>query len=201
MTYLFIGGGKGDERKDFLYCSYRQVYSKGVNTHGSDILVASSFGWGMGAQVGDLGWKKGEWHHLTITWKRDNNAYALALYCDGKKIDSIRNAALGKDIPTIGDDWTIRVGAEWLNSCYGTINAIKISSVALSAEEIAKNADVKPEADRFTLLLDTFNKVEKADKQNGVTVPEKGVQGKISGAFETVDGKFGPAVKLNAVEE
>jgi hypothetical protein len=144
-------------------------------------------------------WNEDTWHHLAVTWKRVGAKVRLRISVDGKLRASEEREPQGPiELP---EDAVIAVGAHYFNSCYATVDGVRISIVERTPEEIAESAKGEMAWDRLTLLLDRFESVKASGRRGAVTTTEKGDAGAVLGTYEIVDGKFGKAVKLHAVEE
>ncbi len=119
-------------------------------------------------------WQEGELHHLSLTW---NNQ--LCLYVDGQLM--IQNDHVGLIPETPG---TTAVSLTVSNPGF-EVDELRVSDVERKPE-MPKSSYI---ADVNTLLLDHYDEIRGTN-----TTPAKGTPGKLRGAPEMVDGKFGKAL-------
>jgi hypothetical protein len=176
-------------------------YSEGLDRHGASLRLSGDVtSASLDAPYDDLpNWHQGTWHHLAVTWKRVGAKMRLGIFVDGKLQASEEREPEGPIV--LPEDAVIGVGAHYFNSCYATVDGVRLSVVERTPEEIARSAEQEMAWDRLTLLLDRFERVEQSGRRRAVTTTEKGDAGTVLGTYEIVHGKFGNAVKLHAVEE
>jgi hypothetical protein len=144
--------------------------------------------------------KAGEWHHLALTWS--GGALPLFnLYVDGKPAAwPVRMKA-----PPFGDLRELRFNLQ-ANSYQDShsIDDLRISSIARSAEEIQQSAQAgRSVADRYTILLDRFEQFRHEGDRHWTT-PEVHATGLESetglilrrDCVELVEGKSGKALRF-----
>lgn len=130
-----------------------------------------------------LDWRRGEWHHLALTWGEE-----LCLYADGTLVAQKPFTGLLAGRP----GWD-RYGSLLLGG----------SAVTLAVDELHLSRTVRPEfdltqppsADENTLLLDHL---EGEDESTPLprTKPERGAGGRLSDLAQFGEGKFGRALWL-----
>ena len=145
---------------------------------------------------------RGEWHHLAVIWETARDT-TVSLYLDGERV--IPPVTLGVPIWDELDDMTFNLPSATHYPTY-TIDDLRISSVARTPQEIKTTAAAGTiQADRFTLLLDRFDSLQKID---GVTWTEPQVMchskglpgGRITNpAVESVPGRAGQALRIDRV--
>lgn len=126
-------------------------------------------------------WKPGEHHVVAFCWKGDRRQ----LFVDG--VGGEDTKVLGP-LPIDLEQAVIRVGG---GCSLFAIDAIRISSVRRTAQELKAAVDHAPQADVYTLLLDHF------DDTPAVLGGMPADQSRRSdGATVSVEGKFGRALQL-----
>jgi len=198
MTYLFVG-----KQKEMTVInlqsqySYKRKLKKGVGNI-SGVMFKSVSGV-LYEKLKD--WKKGTWHLLAFTWKNEGTKCLVEIFVDG--ISQAKYDGETIDVLALEDDSVIQIGSFFFNSCYATVDAMRISMVARTPEELKRSFTEGLIRDRFTLLLDNFDKivVDERDQNSVTTITAEGKEGRIIGAYRVVDGKFGKALKLHVVEE
>lgn len=143
------------------------------------------------------GLKKGATVHLGFTWTYEDGAYRCAVYLNGTRL----REQLGGGVAPFryGADAAIWIGSPHYRSAYGTLHALRFSSVARSPEAFrAAGENRRFEADEATLYIEDFRSLDSAK-----TGPQPlGRGGRLDGAYlihETGDGRR--AVQLNAYDE
>lgn len=146
--------------------------------------------------------KEGEWHTLAATWQLTGTNYALNLYLDGKSVKTQAmpvSPTMGgvnideKDLLCIGYPGRVR----------GTLQSVRVSKRARSAEEIAaadKAGLVKDDATTLLLTGDTVFKM-KADRFEDLVNKEGRTlrippEGMVFGKLEPVSGRDGKAFRF-----
>jgi len=197
MTYLFVGKPKEMTAINLQsQYSYREKLKKGNGTI-SGVMFKSIAGV-LYEKLKD--WKKGTWHLLAFTWKNEGTKCLVEIFVDGISRAKCEGETI--EILALEDDSVIQIGSYFFNSCYATVDAMRISMVARTPEELQKSFTEGLIRDRFTLLLDNFDKiVVDKNKDSVTTITAEGQEGRIIGAYRVVDGKFGKALQLHVVEE
>ena len=201
MTYVQVRDESG--RRDILYALARSV------SEGRDlgVVVGEVESFVSATRPEALGWRgKGEWHYLAITWKTDLNRCVLKLYQDGRLIE--QGAGAQSEPLLVTEKMQMHIGNSNFGYSFATVDELRVSAVERSAEEI-KTASFRWDRlstgfkwDRFTLLLDHFDRVEPdTSGKASWTFAEGGVRGHIEGAFRAVPGRSGRALQLHVVEE
>ncbi|HID06676.1 MAG TPA: hypothetical protein EYP10_05955, partial [Armatimonadetes bacterium] len=130
-----------------------------------------------------LKWRRGEWHHLALTW-----GDAIRIYADGKLMAERKFTGLFGGRP----GWD-RYGSLLLGGSAVTIDVdeLRISQIARTQFELMK----PPVVDAHTLLLD---RMECRDERTPIrrTKVEMGQGGLLSELAQFCDGKFGGALRL-----
>lgn len=167
-------------------------------TSSKDVFVTVGSASG-GIRLSRLGWKqKREWHCLAVTWRYDNGQYTRKVYVDGK----FRDKVVADQKPmAMRADAKILVGAYYFNCCFAAVDQLRVSAVERTEAEIADSAKNGLKWDVFTLLFDDFDKIEPRGKGKAITRAAKGKAGTIEGSYRLIDGKFGKALQLHAIEE
>lgn len=198
MTYVFVGTpGKSSVFSLISQYSYNEMLKEGAGSlrfHGK-MQAKGSFD----VPYAELKWAKGQWHALAVTWKKTGARYLCRIFVDGAP-KAQQETELAEQF-SLGESDVIQIGAHFLNSCYAAVDAIRVSSVERTDEEIRQSAVEGPAWDRYTLLLDDFESIDERVPKNVFTIAEKGQKGTISGACRIVDGPHGKALKLHVVEE
>jgi hypothetical protein len=138
--------------------------------------------------LGPPHWKPGEKHHVAMTWSGRKRSLFIDGVCEWM---ARKGKGVSKDVEVEGEitgDLTnarIQFGG---GAGFVTVDEIQIRRVALTTEEIIAAKDAPLVADVNTLLLDRCD--------GGPPEIVSGEGGKITGAYEVVDGKFGKALKL-----
>ena len=208
MTYFWVGCDS--TRSAHLSIAFRSGYNSSKDENSAALSVSGSLmTMPLSAPVSTLSegrgevaekWRRGQWHHLAVTWEKKGRMMHLRLFIDGVPVDSKEERTSAP--PVLAADAVIRIGARYHNSCYATIDSLRLSAVVRSQEEIAGSVKSGHGLDRFTLLLDEFEKIGTAeDGRRAHTTAMTGDRGSVTGSFEQVPGRFGDALKLNTVEE
>ena len=149
--------------------------------------------------------KKGEWHHLAITWKDTGGGkYDCALFADGKEV-AREKFTLKENVLQNDKTNTLLFGS--LVRCYASINEIKISNTALSPKEIKSDAKRSMKKDKTTTLLLNSSSWSKLKKVKASIAEGNSYDfykrpssvyknGQILGAYSLIKGKYGKAVQL-----
>lgn len=155
--------------------------------------------------VGKLGWVKGDWHFLAITWEKTDKGFEASMTMDGgkpKKAEFVKNP--GVDVEKSFNN-LIRIGNRF--EAWATVNAFRISNRVRSEKEIQDSFMNGLKSDEDTLLYhdgETLSKLKKIrirydkkgkpkTKKGKIKVHKDGV---IHGYYKIVPGKFGKAIKL-----
>lgn len=126
-------------------------------------------------------WKKGEWHHIAISWGSE-----IRLYGDGKLLAKHPYKGLLPEGVKGGEFWLGR------GLCEMDVDEFCISDV--QREPRGHLGELQP--DEHTLLLEKFDDIR---QDGGVvrTIPQKAAKAGIaSSGIKLVDGKFGRAIRL-----
>jgi hypothetical protein len=149
-----------------------------------------------------FGWSKpGEWHSVAFTWKLEGARYTLSMYQDGRLVS--RESDTATVIPTIGPETELAVGSTGEGPAFITVDEVRVSAVARTPEEIAA-AFASREAfqwDALTVLLDHCDAQPVPPAGSCTYTTADGVRGRVLGAAQSVDGRFGKALRLHAIEE
>lgn len=195
MTFLFVGSPSANPLFTVIfkgtYDPNRNVDRRHIAYTGDILRIATQ------PESDPLGWKKGEWHFLAVTWKDIGPKYQCQIYVDGKLLINHESDTRREIILT--EDAVIRVGSNNYAGSYATVDSIRLSSVVRTAEEIAASYKNGFAWDRYTLLLDKFENLEEG--KGVTTTPEHGKQGVILGSYEYVDTPTGKGIKMHVVEE
>jgi len=147
---------------------------------------------------------KGDWHHIAITWQGLPQA-TVAIYCDGALV--FRPLELQVPLWARLDDDKFILTASPYHDAW-TMDELHISGIARTPEEIKASFERRrAEPDRFTLLLDDFENVEKDDTGALITHPRvithtpDGIGGREQRrtCLELVDGINGRGLKTLAI--
>lgn len=198
MTFFCVGGGRNIK---FAVQAVNR-YTKSLDRHTSQVWASGIItGRGFGIDITAISnWQTDTWHYVAFTWKMDGEKYDNKLYIDGKEVARQVTAPNASAVITPQD--VLRVGATYFNSSYGTVDEIKVSTVARSAEEIAKSFSAGFTRDRFTSILDKFESLKAVGKVSETSSVE-GVNGIVAGTFKEVAGRKqgSKALQLHVVEE
>ncbi|MBI4027426.1 MAG: hypothetical protein HY360_20745 [Verrucomicrobia bacterium] len=207
--WLINGLDMGAASKELAACPFDLIFPD-QNAH----YILNYIHWGKAiAQVGygklnhsyvwspPLAWKPGEFHHLAWTW----SGRKRSVYADGTAGGKGNKRGHEYDIPAevtvegplVGDltDGRIEIGRGYSAII---IDEIRISSIARTAEEIAKGWQAAPKKDATTLLLDHC---EEGDPDVIAISKERTLEGeligrRLEGGHESVKGRFGNAIQL-----
>jgi len=115
-------------------------------------------------------WKKGEWHHVAVSWDKE-----FTLWIDGQKAGSREYDGLPRS----------SIDQVNMGLIYGkfAVDEIRISNIA----RIPQTMDVPFDHDSNTLLLEHFNDVKRSFTSEDNIAPE----------FGLIPGKFGKALLLH----
>lgn len=190
MCYFRLSNGpKGDARIGLI--ARHSTSSKDV--------FATVDGASGGEKLQRLGWqKRGEWHHLAMTWRFGNGQYRRKLYVDGKLADK---CVSDRPLMVLHEEAQVYVGACYFNCCFAAVDQLRISAVERTEQEIKDSAEKGMTWDRLTLLFDDFGNIETGPDKSATTRSEKGKVGTVKGAYKLIDGRFGKALQLHVVEE
>lgn len=141
-------------------------------------------------------WKKGEWHHIGLTWKGN----IAKFYLDGKLIEEAKsNRPLSGQVKEgkifIGDRWS----AENIKTEV-VIDELRISNIERKQEELGFYSSESLKVDPFTLLLENFEEISEGEKTLTKPVFISGLSGEKGGevsGVKIVDGKFGKGLSLH----
>lgn len=126
-------------------------------------------------------WKRGEWHHIAISWGDE-----IRLYCDGNLLAKHPYKGLLKNGAINGE---FRLGR---GICEMDVDELCISDI--QREPRGHLGPLYP--DEHTMLLEKFDDL-RHDVAAAKTSPAKGASaGIVSSSVKLVDGKFGRAIRL-----
>lgn len=176
-----------------LFCpSTREKAVLTLVTNGSKVcmigyLLPVNQSWVPNSPKGQAGvnWKKDEDHVVAFTWKGNERQ----VFVDGvpgplTKVEGPLTFDLAKSM--------IRIGAGY--SLF-SVDALRISNVCRSAQELESAASSEPKADPYTLLLDQF------DQQPQVFAGKTEGGERETERVSVIDGRFGKALQLWSVAQ
>lgn len=128
-------------------------------------------------------WKKGEWHHIAVSWGEE-----VRLYEDGKLLAKRPYKGLLPVVPTDLKGGYLSLGS---GTCEMDVDELCISNV--QREPRGHTGPLQP--DEHTLLLENFDRIDRSPMAV-TTVPLAAAGGRgqvMSSSLELVDGRFGRA--------
>lgn len=165
FRHFFAVGGLGKGQRHMQLYRY---YRSGLIWLVRNPAVKGNFSIGMSNEF--RRWKKGEWHHLAITW--DKNTKEVRLYCDGKFARGVYNADyFPAEAANLGGEFVLNTLVNAPNNDIESrtvIDDFYIFDRAVGERQIAElmNVGIKSSAPEFTLSV-----VGKAPKIDGRIAP------------------------------
>ncbi|MCD6352035.1 MAG: hypothetical protein J7M26_07940, partial [Armatimonadetes bacterium] len=180
--------GRGRYNRNFFlfkFGGYTVGYYWNIDDRGMRLYVKAPDGKYPIILGANNGWKKGEWHHIAVSWGKE-----IRLYDNGKLLARRPYKGLLLTTPEnlLGGKLTVGSGR-----CDMDVDELCISDV--QREPRGHAGPLKP--DDHTLLLEDFSQLKRSPA--GVeTVPRKagGGPGAVVGPAQLVAGKFGTALTL-----
>ncbi len=156
-------------------------------------------GGGLSAPSKKLGWKKGEWHYMALTWKKlDDGGYLASLTFDDGKTQKQSFLPNPKVKEENAYDNIIAVGST--QQAWGSINCFRISNKIRTAEEMKESYANGLKKDDATLLLQDGSSIKSLKSLSSAKLGENPLRlrdGVVCGNLKLIDGKFGKAVSLS----
>lgn len=136
-------------------------------------------------------WKKGDWHHIAVTWKEK----LMTLYLDGKQAGYRDQQSTLEDAFAVVTDQRILFGDKWHVAGRFIMDDLRISNIARTPGELGFAAG-ELKVDPFTLLLDPFEGdfVPDGKQKTRPRTIMVGEGGLVTAPSVFVTGKFGKAL-------
>ena len=179
----------GDPYKNhFVLKFWNRIMNDGKQV--ADLRISLWFeGKGQGGPSIPVGnWKKGEFHHIAIAWKRGE----LIMYCDGQrtwkgKMTMPVSLDLKKVWLLVGSRalWWAKTSSPRESFMPEEANRICVAAIKISADSRQPGKEFVCKPDKLTLLLDQYRGLKKgATATQPEIISEKGAkQGRIAGRF------------------
>lgn len=151
---------------------------------------------GVSFPMEDFKWKKGEWHFLAATWKKEGDSYDLTFYIDDK--EESKSGPANEFKPDSLSEYQIRIGSVLF--ALGAVETLRVSNKVRTADEIKESFKTGLKEDKDTSFFfdpKTIGKMQKKGKTKDISKIKVSPKGTFVGPYKIIKGKFDKAVQFH----